>query len=138
MKKQSILTLVFAVIFSSAMAQDFETPKQGAKLYVENTVTDVVKNGETTFDLWLVKSKVARKADFETPKVISPEGLKFTVTEDAQNPGHYTVSVKADETLKGTLSATVMAKRSGIHSVTGTILTLNVGSEKAVASNDGE
>lgn len=138
MKKQLVLTLAIALFAFTTVAQNFEAPKKGAKLYVENTVIEVGSNDEVSFDLWLVKSKVARKAKFDTPKIIGADGVEFTVNPDAQNPGHYTVTLKTSELEAGNYSATMMGKRSGIHAVTGAILTLNVSAGKSVASKDGE
>ena len=138
MKNQIKLSIVALLFSASLFAQNYDAPKKGAKIYVDNTQIEVNENGESTFDLYLVKSKVARKASFETPKFLAPEGLNFTVTEDASNPQHYTVSVKADDIQQGDYSVTVSGKRSGIHSVTGTILSLKVTSASAVASKDGK
>lgn len=137
MKKQAILTLAIALISVSLFAQDFEAPKKGAKLYVENTAIEVAQNDETSFDLWLVKSKVARKASFEAPRFISPDGTEFIITADTENEGKYTVTVKANGAAAGNYSVTVMGKRNGVHAVTGMILSLNVTAGTAVAK-DGE
>lgn len=138
MKNQIKLSIV-ALLFSAAtFAQNFEAPKKGAKIYVENAQIELDENGESTFDMYLVKSKVARKASFETPKFLAPEGFDFTITEDANDPTRYTVSVKAGAIEEGNYSVTISGKRSGVHSVTGTILSLKMSSSAAVASKDGE
>lgn len=138
MKKQAILTIAIALFSVSLFAQNFEAPKKGAKLYVDNTTVEVSKSNETTFDVWLVRSKVAKKATFENPKFLGPKGTEFTVKADVQNPDHYIVAVKATEVAEGNYSVTVSGKRSGVHAVTGMILSLNVTGGNAVASKDGE
>lgn len=106
-------------------------------MIVENTAIEVAQNDETSFDLWLVKSKVARKASFEAPRFISPDGTEFIITADTENEGKYTVTVKANGAAAGNYSVTVMGKRNGVHAVTGMILSLNVTAGTAVAK-DGE
>lgn len=138
MKNQIKLTVIALLASATLYAQNYEAPKKGAKIYVDNTQLEISENGESTFDLYLVKSKVARKASFEAPKFLAPDGLNFTITEDAANPYHYTVSVKADAIQQGDYSVTVSGKRSGVHSVTGTILSFKVTSSATVASKDEE
>ena len=138
MKNQTKLSIVALLFSVSLFAQDYEAPKKGAKLYVDASQIEVNEKGESTFDVYLVKSKVARKASFETPKFLVPEGLNLTVTEDANNPYHYIVSVKADAIQQGDYSITVSGKRSGIHAVTGMILPLKVTSSTTVAAKEGE
>ena len=138
MKNQIKLSIIALFVSASLYAQNYEAPKKGAKIYVDDTELEINENGESTFDLYLVKSKVARKASFETPKFLAPEGLDFTVTADENDPYHYTVSVTANEIEQGDYSVTVSGKRSGVHSVTGTILSLKVKPATAVSSKDGE
>ncbi|GAB4237078.1 MAG: hypothetical protein Tsb0034_12010 [Ekhidna sp.] len=138
MKNQAILTLIIALISFSLSAQEFEAPKKGAKLYVKNALIEVNENDQTSFDVWLVKSRAAKKATFDAPSLVSPEGVDFTVVQDVQDPLHYTVTVKATEITPGDYSVTLTGKRSGIHSVTGAILSLKVQAANAVASKDGE
>ncbi len=138
MKNQVTITLIALFIAFSSVAQDFEIPKKGAKIYVENTTVEVNEGGESSFDLFLIKSKVARKATFENPKLMGPKGVSFLVTQDTVDPTRYTVSINAEQITPGDYSITVTSKRSGIHAVTGTFLTLKVNPGNSVASKDGE
>lgn len=138
MKKQLALILTTLSLSLSIMAQDFEAPKNGAKLYTNNSVIELTENGSSTFDLWLVRSKVAKKVSFESPRIISPAGGVFTVSEDPNNKDHYSVKVEAKDLAEGSYSITVMGKRNGIHSVTGTILSLNVLPSNTVATKEGK
>jgi len=137
MKTKITFALVLTIVSLSLLAQDFERPKKGAKLYVQDNTIEVSENGATTFDLWLVKSRLAKKVDFETPKAIHPDGTVFTFEKHPQNPDQYSVSVKAEDIETGDHSVTIMGRRSGMHSVTGTIITLRVNPAKSVASSDG-
>ena len=136
--KKAIFSIIVMFCALSILAQDVEAPKKGAKLYIENTTLEATPSDEVSFDVWLVRSKVARKANFENPKLLVPEGAKFTISTDTQNPDHYTVTLKTSDMEEGNYSLTIMGKRSGVHAVTGAILTLNVTSKKAVASKEGE
>ena len=138
MKNQITATLIAIFMAATAMAQDFEAPKKGAKIFVDNNAIEINQNDELSFDVYLVKSRVARKATFENPKFNSPEGLDFYVKEDAADPSHYTVMLKASEIAAGDYSVMVSGKRSGIHSVTGTIVSVKVNPANSVASKDGE
>lgn len=138
MKKQIAFVLTTLFMSLSIMAQEFEAPKNGAKLYTSNSVIEVTENGSLTFDLWLVRSKVAKKVSFESPRIISPAGGVFTVSEDPNNKDHYTVNVEAKDLAEGSYSITVMGKRNGIHGITGTILSLNVLPTNVVATKEGK
>lgn len=138
MKNQITITLIAVLISVASFAQDFEVPKKGAKIYLESTELEVAENEEMTFDLYLVKSRSARKASFEAPGFLAPDGLDFSIQQDENEAGHYTVSLKANEIETGNYSVTVTGKRSGIHTVTGSILSINVTPADAVASKDGE
>ena len=126
MKNQLTITILSFVFALSAFAQDFEAPKKGAKIYVDNTALELNENETLSFDLYLIKSKVARKSTFEAPRFLAPDGLNFTVTQDATDSRLYKVMLNADEIAAGDYSVTVTGKRSGIHAVTGTILSVKV------------
>ena len=138
MKNQITTTLIAIFMVGTAMAQDFEAPKKGAKIFVDSNEIQINQNDELSFDVYLVKSKGAKKATFETPKFSSPEGLDFFVKEDATDPSHYTVMLKASEIATGDYSIMVNGKRSGIHTVTGTIMSVTVNPSNSVASKDDE
>lgn len=138
MKKKLALTLTITLLGLSAMAQNFAAPKKGAKLYVQSTSIEVAEKGATTFDVWLVRSKMARKTIFEDPRAISPAGGSFTITVDPANKDHYTVRLEADDLTTGSYSCSLMTRSAGIHSVTGALLTINIIGGKAVATKDGK
>ena len=138
MKKKIVLTFGIILTGLLSFAQDFEAPKKGAKLFVNASSVEVAQGGETTFDLWLVRTKVPKKAKYQAPKALSPDGAAFTFTADPENPDHFVVSVTANSSLQGSHSVTIMGKRSGVHSVVGTIVTLNVIGSNTVATKDGE
>lgn len=138
MKKHITLLSLLLLVGSVALAQDFEAPKRGAKIYAQEYSIDVNANAETSFDLWIVRSKFAKRANFAAPKFVSSSGLTFEVEQDSENKDHYIVTVKAGQVAEGNYTSTVSARSTGTQKVTGTTLSFNVGSGKAVASKDGE
>ncbi|WP_424963480.1 hypothetical protein [Ekhidna sp.] len=136
--KKYIAIFSFILFGTIAVAQDFEAPKKGAKIYAKEYTISVDSDNETTFDLWLVRSRFARRATFMEPKLISSSGLTFEVTQDENNKDHYVVTVSAKDVETGQYSTTVSARSTGTQKVVGTTLSFNVTPSKAVASKDGE
>ncbi len=138
MKKHFTLLSILFFVASMAMAQNFEAPKRGAKIYAQEYTISVDAGGETTFDLWIVRSKFAKKANFSAPKLITSSGLEFDVKQDEANKDHYVVTVSANQVAEGQYSSTVSSRSTGTQKVTGTMLSFNIGTAKTVASKDGE
>ncbi|WP_370089376.1 hypothetical protein [Ekhidna sp.] len=136
--KKHITFLSLLLLGTLAMAQNFEAPKKGAKIYVEDYTINLDEGGEATFDLWLVRSKFAKRAEFLAPKLLSSSGLTFEVAQDANDVDHYTVKVSAENVKSGQYTSTVSARSTGTQKVTGTTLSFNVVAAQAVASKDGE
>lgn len=138
MKKHFTLLSVLFFIASLAMAQNFEAPKRGAKIYAQEYTLSLEAGGETSFDLWIVRSKAAKKAKFDAPKMLSGSNLSFEVTQDTENQDHYVVKVSAVNVEAGQYITTVSSKSKGTQKATGTTLSFNVTPAKSVASKDGE
>ena len=136
--KKHITIILFILLGTFAMAQDFELPKNGAKIYANDYTISVDADSETTFDLWLVRSRFAKRATFMDPKLISSSGLTFEVAQDENDKDHYVVTVSAKDVETGQYSTTVSARSTGTQKVVGTTLSFNVTPAKAVASKDGE
>ncbi len=136
MKKHFTLLSILLFVASLAMAQNFDAPKRGAKIYAQEYTINV--DGETSFDLWIVRSKFAKRANFSAPKLVSSSGLTFDVKQDAQNKDHFIITVSAENVTPGQYTTTVSSRSTGTQKVTGTTLSFNVESGKAVASKDGE
>jgi hypothetical protein len=136
--KKYIALFTFILFGTLVMAQDFELPKKGAKIYANDYTISVDTDSETTFDLWLVRSRFARRATFLEPKLISSSGLTFEVAQDESDKDHYIVTVSAKDVETGQYSTTVSARSTGTQKVVGTTLSFNVTPSKAVASKDGE
>ncbi len=136
--KKYLTILSFIFIGVSAFGQDFEAPKKGAKIYVKDNVINLNTESETTFDLWIVRSKYAKKAKFTDPKLTSSSDLEFNVEADVNDKDHFIVTVSAKGVNEGQYSSTVSSRGIGTQKVTGTTLSFSITSSKAVASKDGE
>lgn len=138
MKNSIILSIILVAISSTLFAQNFEAPKEGAKIYTETSTIEIDQKGEAFFDLWIVRSNRAKRTKFEMPKISTIEGLEFYFKQDVENKDHYTVNIKATNAAAGAYSGTLTSRSNGIQTVTGKILNLNVVQTTSVASSDGE
>lgn len=137
--KYSIISALALIIFSAPLlAQDFEIPKEGAKIYTEASTIEIDQKGETLFDLWIVRSKRAKRTTFQMPKIVGVEGLEFFFKVDPLNKDHYTVNVKATNASLGSHSGTITSRSNGIQLVTGKIINIDVVPATNVASTDGK
>ncbi len=136
--KKYLALLSFIVISISAIGQDFKAPKTGAKIYAKEYIISLDAESETTFDLWIVRSKSAKKAKFNAPTLLSSSGLKFKVEEDVNDKDHFIITASAKDVEVGQYTTTVSARGAGTQKVTGTTLSFDVTQAKAVASKDGE
>lgn len=136
--KKHITFITLLLLGTLAMGQNFEAPKKGAKIYVKDYTINLDEGGEATFDLWVVRSKFAKRAEFLAPKLLSSSGLTFEVIQDTNDADHYTIKVSAENVESGQYSTTVSARSTGTQKVTGTTLSFNVVAAQAVASKDGE
>ncbi|MEO9872043.1 hypothetical protein [Ekhidna sp.] len=136
--KKLISLLTLLLIGTVALSQNFEAPKTGAKVYTDNYTINLDVNGEETFDLWIVRSKRARRAKFMTPTVLNSNGIKFQVTPDPNNQDHFIVTASSEDVVEGQYTATVAVRSIGTQKVTGTTLSFHINSAKNIASTDGE
>ncbi|MEP1035062.1 hypothetical protein [Ekhidna sp.] len=138
MKKHFALLSILVFVASLAMAQSFDAPKKGAKIYAQEYVINIDADSNTSFDLWIVRAKTAKKAKFLAPTLNSSSGLTFEIAQDAENQDHFLVTVAANKVAVGQYTVIVSSRSNGTQKVTGTTLSFNVLASKAVASEDGE
>lgn len=136
--KKYIALLSFLLVASIAFSQNFEAPKKGAKIYVESNALTLQAGEETTFDLWIVRSKFAKKTNIFEPSFMTSSELTFSVVQDEADKDHYSVTVSAANASAGTYSSTVSARSIGTQKVIGTTLSFDVTAGNVVASKDGE
>lgn len=135
--KKVLLTLILASIFFAGFAQQFEVPKEGAKIYLSSNDVNVNSEDEIKLDVWVVRSKRAKKSKFDTPKFLGSNELTTKITSDQSNPDHYIATLKLSNVPNGTYFYTVTSRSRSIQKVTGTTLTITV-EKAAVASNNND
>ncbi|MCP4460398.1 MAG: hypothetical protein GY816_20605 [Cytophagales bacterium] len=130
----TILTLALITISSAVMAQDFEIPKTGAKIYLTSNQMELSPNADYTFDLWVVRSNKARRAKFEAPRLSGSKDLEFTVEANSADTDNYKVTVKTRDVAPGKYFYTITSKSTGVQRISGTTISFIVGNSKSVAS----
>jgi len=136
MKKLTlILTAALAFVSITAQAQQTEAPKEGAKIFIESKSLDVQPNGESTFDVYIVRSKKAGKSSFTAPKFSGADDVIFEVAQDAANPDHFVVTAKGAGVAGKYFYTVTSRSNSGTQPISGTTLSVSVGG-KAVASDN--
>ncbi len=132
----TILTLALVTISSAVMAQDFEIPKTGAKIYVTNNSINLATEGEHTFDLWIVRSNKARKAKFDIPRFSGSKDLDITVVANPEDKDNYKVTVKTKDVTSGKYFYTITSRTTGVQRINGTTASFNVGTQTMASAND--
>lgn len=136
--KKHIAFLTLLLLGTLAMAQNFDAPRKGAKIYAQEYTITLDAESEATFDLWIVRSRMAKKAEFIAPTLRSSSDLAFVVKQDTEDVDHYMITVSAENVDPGQYTTIVSSKNTGTHQVTGTTLSINIVPAKTVASKDGE
>lgn len=134
MKKLFSLILLVAAAFT-VNAQDYEAPKEGVDLKVKNPQVVISKGKAYNFEILLVRSVEAKRAKFETPRLIGPKGIEFEVERSANNSDLYTVSVNTSNIEPGKYYYLVAAKNKGMHRAKGLSMSFEVTDGSSVASN---
>ncbi|MEQ9405438.1 MAG: hypothetical protein RIM99_17745 [Cyclobacteriaceae bacterium] len=136
MKKLSIFFSVL-LISAVAFAQNFELPKTGAKIYLSKASIEVGVNDETTLELWIVRSKRAKKSKFDAPKFLGSKDVEFTITQNPENPDYYKVTLRTKDVKTGKYFYTISSRSRSTQKVTGTTASVIVGeSEKIIAADN--
>jgi len=134
----TILTLTLITVSSTLMAQDFDVPKTGAKIYVTDNTIELSPTGEYTFDLWIVRSNKARKAKFDVPKFSGSKDMDISVEPNSEDPNNYKVTIKSKDVSAGKYFYTVTSRTTGIQRINGTTVSFNVGDVQNVAAADNK
>ena len=134
--KKLLILIVFNFIAGAVVAQQFETPKEGAKIYLTSNEVNMALSSETKVDLWVVRSKRATKAKFDTPKFLGSAGLDIQVEADPNDKNHFIATIKNEGVANGKYFYTVASRSRSIQKVTGTTVSINVGAGNAVTKND--
>ena len=135
---KNLLSLIAAfVLVGTLSAQEIEAPKQGAKLHVESTSIELTQNGTTTFDVWVVRSKAARKAKFDAPK-LATNLFEYSVEADAADKDHFIVTVNTGDLTAGDYSISLTGKSFSYHKVSGKVINFSVSGSEALVTKGGE
>ena len=138
MKKLSILSSIFFLFAVSIVsAQELEAPKTGAKIFLSNSNFELNSNDEVTFDLWVVRSKKAKKSKFDQPKFLGSKDLTFELTQNASNPDNYKVVVRTNGVNPGEYFYTISSRSRSVQKVTGTTVSVKVAAGAQVVASDG-
>ncbi|QSE97606.1 hypothetical protein [Fulvivirga lutea] len=134
MKKLFTLVLISAAFAVSA--QNYEAPKEGVNLVVDNPQVVLEKGSSYDFEILMVRSVRAKRAKFEAPRVVGPKAIEFSVEQSAENSDLYTVSVNTANVEAGKYYYLVAAKGKGIHKAKGLSMSFEVTDGNSVASTN--
>ncbi len=126
--KKSFLLVALAVVMSIGMAsaQQFEAPKEGVDLKVENTKIAFKKGQQYEFDIYLVRSNKAKRAKFELPQFSGPKGLLFEVKADEATADVFNVTVNAANVEAGKYFYILRANGKGSAKAKGTTMSFEI------------
>lgn len=133
--KKILILLLTAGVFSLANAQSTDLPKDGVILKVENTKVIIQKGIDYEFDILMVRSKRARKAKFETPRIFGNKGISFDIKKSEENVDIYKVVANTENIEPGKYFYTITCKSKGMQKAKGVSMSFEVNDGPAVASN---
>lgn len=133
--KKSILLILFITTVIFGNAQTFEQPKDGAKIYLSENEVGISTGEEATIDVWVVRSKRAKKSKFDAPKFLGSSDLDIQIVQDPNDANHFIATVKTTGVKNGKYFYTVSSRSRSIQKVTGTTVTINVGSNAVTKNN---
>ena len=133
--KYWFLSLAMSAIVSIGFAQQFEQPKEGAEIRLSSYEIDLNASDEAKLDIWVVRSKKAKKSKFDAPKLLGSADLEIAIVQDPNDQDHYVATVKAENVENGTYFYTVSSRSRSIQKVKGTTVSFNVGATTAVTKN---
>ncbi len=132
-----ILLAVLGVASSIGYAQQFEQPKNGAKIHLSSNEIEIDATGEKKVDIWVVRSKKAKKAKFDAPKFLGASDLGISIEADPNDPNHFIATLNSAGVKNGKYFYTVASRSRSVQKVTGATVSVIVGgASKAVTKND--
>ena len=134
--KKWITLIAMNLIVGFAFAQNFETPRDGAKIYLSSYDIELNAASEEQLELWIVRSRKAKKTKFEQPKIMGSKDLTVEVIQDQENIDHYFVKFKPVNQQNKAYFYTVSCKSKGTQKVVGTTISVNVTQAKALTKNN--
>ncbi len=135
--KKMILLAVLGVASSIGFAQQFEQPKEGAKIHLSDNAVEMNSATEKKIDIWVVRSKKAKKAKFDAPKFLGATDLGISIEADPNDPNHFIATLNSAGVKNGKYFYTVASRSRSIQKVTGATISVAVNAAaKAVSKND--
>lgn len=132
--KKLILSLAICALVSISFAQQFEQPSEGAQIHLSAYEIDLKSTDETKLDIWVVRSKKAKKSKFDTPKFLGPDDLEIVISQDANDADHYVATIKSNGLADGKYFYTVSSRSRSIQKVKGTTVSFVIGGSSATVS----
>lgn len=134
--KKLFSLILFVLVAVVAKTQDFEAPKEGVDLRVEEPQVIISKGKAYEFEILMVRSVKAKRAKFEAPRLVGPKGIEFNIEQSANNSDLYTVSVNTSNVEAGKYFYLVAAKGKGIQKAKGLSMSFEVTDGESVASSN--
>ena len=132
--KAIILFLSLLLVFP-ALSQDFDPPKSGATLHLDQNQHKIAIGQSITADVWLVRSKASKKTSFEGLKANTAPGLLVKLEPHNQDPDRYVMNISvASEVDPGKYAILVKGQGKNAHKIKGTTFSLVV-TEQLNATN---
>ena len=135
MKKWAVLLMVSTFV-GVASAQKFDPPKDGAKIHLSSYEVELNQAEEATVDIWVVRSKRARKSTFDAPKFLGPDSLDIQITQDPADQNHFVATVNAKGVSIGSYFYTVTSRSRSTQKVKGTTISFTLINAPALTKNN--
>ena len=132
---KNFLTFILVAVAGFVAQAQTELPKEGAVLKIENPTIALSKGEPYSFDIELIRSKRARKAEFEMPKINGSKSFQFTVEQSSVNPDLYTVTLNTANVEPGKYFYLVTSKSRSVHKAKGMSISIEIAGTPSVASN---
>ena len=129
----ALLGLASSMVFAQ---ETFDLPAEGAQIHLSDYELEMEASEEMKMDVWVVRSKKAKKAKFDAPKFLGSGDLEISVAQDAENLDHYIATIKTNNLTAGKYFYTVSSRSRSIQKVKGTTVSFTVGSANAVTKNE--
>lgn len=134
--KKLVVLAILSVVSGTSFAQNFEAPKQGAKIYLSANEVEMNIATASKVDIWVVRSKKAKKSNFDTPKFLGATDMGISIEVDENDPNHFVATLNAAGVKNGKYFYTVSSRSRSVQKVTSATIAVVVGTSETVTKND--
>ncbi len=134
--KKLLLLAVLGVASRIGFAQQFDPPKDGAKIHLSSNIVEMNMATEKKVDIWVVRSKKAKKAKFDTPKFIGASNLEISIEADPNDSNHFIATINSAGVENGKYFYTVASRSRSVQKVTGATISIAVNAGEVVSKNN--